>query len=91
MAREKDVTRRAKFFVRKKDVTEDSLCERCKHHQYVILIRHQCDAIMYTDTAAKNSFAAALLLASGHTLHTWCIHEDDPPECLEHFKEVRAV
>lgn len=91
MAKEKDVTTRPKFFARKKGVTNDMLCERCVHHQFVILVRHGCDAIMYTNTKAKASIEAVQEANDGRFIHLWCIEEDEVPPCLEHFKEMKAV
>lgn len=91
MAKEKDVTTRPKFFARKKGVTDDMLCERCVHHQFVIIVRHGCDAIMHSNTRAKTSLEAAAQVGEGTYIHAWCVEEDEVPDCLEHFKEVKAL
>lgn len=91
MAREKDITRRPKFFARKKGVIDEQLCERCSHHKFVILIRHGCDAIMFTNTKLRNGYEVAGEAQAGRFIHMWCINEDEAPDCLEHFREVKAV
>lgn len=91
MAREKDITRRPKFFVRKRSCDEDMLCERCRHHQYLIMVRYGCDALIYTDTKVKTVGQFIDAANSGRFVHLWCIHNDDPPSCIEQFREAGAL
>lgn len=91
MAREKDITRRPKFFGRKKGVTDDMLCDRCKPHKYVILVRYGCDALMYTDTKLRSPGEYARAGNEGRFIHLWCVNEDIVPDCVAHYKEIQAI
>lgn len=91
MARETDITRTPKFFTRKKGVTNDQLCERCRPHNHVILVKHGCDAIMFSEVGTRTGLEAAQRARAGRFIHMWCIHDEVVPECLWFFREVRAV
>lgn len=91
MAQEKDVTRRPKFFTRKKTCDVTKLCERCQHHQHIILVRFGCDIMMFTDTNLRTIPQFGNAARNGQFIHLWCLNEDDPPACIEQFREAKAV
>ena len=91
MAKEKDISRRPKFFVRKRGIADEQLCDRCRHHNYVVMVKYGCDALILTDTNLKVGIELNDAAETGKYLHLWCVNEDEAPECLEHFREVRAV
>lgn len=91
MAREKDITRRPKFFKRKKKCDEDLLCERCRHHQILVMIRIGCDALVFTDTKLRGFDQYRKAIKDQRFVHLWCVNNDDPPSCLEQFREVGVL
>lgn len=90
MARERDITRRAKFFTRKKNCNEDALCKVCRHHKYIVIVKLGCDAIMTTNIDLKNGYWG-MAVDNTKFIHSWCLREDDPPACLEQFIAARPV
>lgn len=91
MAREKDITRRPKFFGRKRGVTDDMLCERCRSHQIVILVRYGCDALMFTNTQLRGPNDYVRVANEGRYIHLWCVNEDEVPDCIAHYREIQPI
>jgi hypothetical protein len=91
VARERDITRRPKFFARKRGVSDSQLCEKCRHHEYFIAVRVRCDAMIYTNPAIStvDEFNAAMELK--RYLHLWCTSEVEAPACLDSFREIGLV
>lgn len=91
MAREAEITRRVKFFIRKRNCDDSKLCNKCKHHKYLLMVRFGCDALVYTNTRAKSLAEVQKQAQSGIYVHLWCTHKDDPPSCIEQFRAVGAL
>jgi hypothetical protein len=91
VAREKDITRTIKFFVRKKNCNEEELCEVCRHHKILLMVRLGCDGLIYSDPRVRGFPLLRRLYRSGRVIHGWCFSSADPPKCIAQYREAGAL
>jgi len=82
-----DIRNKQKFFILKKNVNPDNLCEVCKNHKIVIAVKWGCDYIITTDLGAKTKGEL-----KDH-IHIWCTSDKDkpegkPPSCFKEYKDA---
>lgn len=90
MASVSDIRTKPKFFVLKKNYHPANLCDICKAHNIVLVVKWGCDYIVTTDLLAKHKGELK------SRIHAWCEKdknkkEGKPPKCFGEYKDAGYV
>lgn len=90
MASVSDIRTKPKFFVLKKNFHPDKLCNICKSHTNILVVKWGCDYIITTDLLAKHKGELK------SKIHAWCENdkgktEGKAPECFGEYQDAGYV